>query len=97
VAWLSFGSACSSGSTNKCPPGDKARVCDMASEAYRLTVPTRHQFYRGGINSPRYFRADGLFGSSRYCSYLTYLAARRKKKRRFGGRSGTSGGRTESK
>jgi hypothetical protein len=53
VAWLSFGSACSSGSTNKCPPGDKARVCDMASEAYRLTLPARHQFHRGGLNSRR--------------------------------------------
>ena len=42
AVWLSFGSACSSGSTNNCPPGDKASVCDMAGEAYRLTVPMRH-------------------------------------------------------
>jgi hypothetical protein len=85
VAWLSFGSACSSGSTNKCPPGDNARVCDMASEAYSPTLPARHQFHRGGINSRRDFDQDDLkyvagcsFGRSCRCSHSDLWAASKK-------------------
>ena len=37
TAWLSFGSACSSGWTKRCPPGDNARACDMAQRRYQLS------------------------------------------------------------
>lgn len=42
AAWLSFGSACSSGWTNRCPPGDNAKACDMTQEdtvgLFRCTI-----------------------------------------------------------
>jgi hypothetical protein len=59
VAQLSLGSACSTGSTNKRPPGDKASVCDMTIESYTPTLRTRHQFHHGCISSTCSFGLDG--------------------------------------
>ena len=53
AAGLSFGSASSSGWTNRCPPGDNAKACDMAKEAYNLPLPVHHLFHGVGTERNR--------------------------------------------